>query len=362
MEVYFDNSATTRCYDSVKDIVVKTMTEDFGNPSAMHLKGVEAEKYVKEATKTIAGILKVQEKEILFTSGGTESDNLALIGGALANKRNGNHIIITYLPVDAQGRVKMSALEAVLRPDTIMVSTMLVNNEVGAVMPVEEIAKMVHEKSPKALYHVDAIQGFGKYHIYPKRMGIDLLAVSGHKIHGPKGVGFLYINEKVKIIPQILGGGQQSGMRSGTDNVPGIAGLGVAAGQIYRNLDENVEHMYQLKEHIAKGLSEIEDIRINGMPLREGAPQILSISVMGVRSEVLLHSLEDKGIYISAGSACSSHKRKPSATLSAMGMSKDQIESTVRLSFCEENTIEEADYFLDTMKTLVPMLRRYSRK
>ena len=191
MEVYFDNSATTRCYDSVKDIVVKTMTEDFGNPSAMHLKGVEAEKYVKEATKTIAGILKVQEKEILFTSGGTESDNLALIGGALANKRNGNHIIITsvehaavsqpalylqeqgfeitYLPVDAQGRVKMSALEAVLRPDTIMVSTMLVNNEVGAVMPVEEIAKMVHEKSPKALYHVDAIQGFGKYHIYPKR-------------------------------------------------------------------------------------------------------------------------------------------------------------------------------------------------
>ena len=341
MEVYFDNSATTRCYDSVKDIVVKTMTEDFGNPSAMHLKGVEAEKYVKEATKTIAGILKVQEKEILFTSGGTESDNLALIGGALANKRNGNHIIITsvehaavsqpalylqeqgfeitYLPVDAQGRVKMSALEAVLRPDTIMVSTMLVNNEVGAVMPVEEIAKMVHEKSPKALYHVDAI-------------------------------------------PQILGGGQQSGMRSGTDNVPGIAGLGVAAGQIYRNLDENVEYMYQLKEHIAKGLSEIEDIRINGMPLREGAPQILSISVMGVRSEVLLHSLEDKGIYISAGSACSSHKRKPSATLSAMGMSKDQIESTVRLSFCEENTIEEADYFLDTMKTLVPMLRRYSRK
>ena len=193
-------------------------------------------------------------------------------------------------------------------------------------------------------------------------MGIDLLAVSGHKIHGPKGVGFLYINEKVKIIPQILGGGQQSGMRSGTDNVPGIAGLGVAAGQIYRNLDENVEHMYQLKEHIAKGLSEIEDIRINGMALREGAPQILSISVMGVRSEVLLHSLEDKGIYISAGSACSSHKRKPSATLSAMGMSKDQIESTVRLSFCEENTIEEADYFLDTMKTLVPMLRRYSRK
>ena len=385
MEAYLDNSATTRAYPEVGDLVYKVMCQDYGNPSSMHRKGVDAEHYVKEAKETIAKVLKVNAKDIYFTSGGTESDNLALIGCARANRRAGNHLIttsiehpailntmryleeeegfrVTYLPVDAQGRVKMSALEAVLRPDTIMVSTMLVNNEVGAVMPVEEIAKMVHEKSPKALYHVDAIQGFGKYHIYPKRMGIDLLAVSGHKIHGPKGVGFLYINEKVKIIPQILGGGQQSGMRSGTDNVPGIAGLGVAAGQIYRNLDENVEHMYQLKEHIAQGLSEIEDIRINGMPLREGAPQILSISVMGVRSEVLLHSLEDKGIYISAGSACSSHKRKPSATLSAMGMSKDQIESTVRLSFCEENTIEEADYFLDTMKTLVPMLRRYSRK
>ena len=384
MEIYFDNSATTRCYESVKDIVVKTMLTDYGNPSAMHLKGVEAEKYIKEATKTIAGILKVQEKEIIFTSGGTESDNLALIGGALANKRNGNHIIITsvehaavsqpasflqeqgfeitYLPVDREGRVKLDALEAVLRPDTIMVSTMLVNNEVGTVMPVEKIAALVREKSPKAFYHVDAIQGFGKYHIYPKKMGIDLLAVSSHKIHGPKGVGFLYVNEKVRILPQILGGGQQSNMRSGTDNVPGVAGLGVAAAQIYKNLDENAEHMYQLKEHIAKGLADIDDIRINGTDLREAAPQILSISVMGVRSEVLLHSLEDKGIYISAGSACSSHKRKPSATLTAMGMSKDQIECTVRLSFCEENTIEEADYFLRTMKELVPMLRRYSRK
>ena len=384
MEVYFDNSATTRCYDSVKDIVVKTMTEDFGNPSAMHLKGVEAEKYVKEATKTIAGILKVQEKEILFTSGGTESDNLALIGGALANKRNGNHIIITsvehaavsqpalylqeqgfeitYLPVDVQGRVKMSALEAVLRPDTIMVSTMLVNNEVGAVMPVEEIAKMVHEKSPKALYHVDAIQGFGKYHIYPKRMGIDLLAVSGHKIHGPKGVGFLYINEKVKIIPQILGGGQQSGMRSGTDNVPGIAGLGVAAEMVYTDFDKKIQHLYDLKERMAEGLSKLGDITINGMPLREGAPHIMSVTFHGVRSEVLLHTLEEFGVYISAGSACSSHKRKPSATLTAMGLSRADVESTVRISFCEENTFEEVDYCLEALGKTIPMLRRYARR
>ena len=384
MEAYLDNSATTRCSKAAADMVYKLLTEDYGNPSSLHMKGVEAENYINDAKKKIAKTLRVQDKEILFTSGGTESNNTAIIGAAMANKRAGRHIItssvehasvlsvmqfleeqgfeITYLPVDAQGRVKMSALEAVLRPDTIMVSTMLVNNEVGAVMPVEEIAKMVHEKSPKALYHVDAIQGFGKYHIYPKRMGIDLLAVSGHKIHGPKGIGFLYINEKVKIIPQILGGGQQSGMRSGTDNVPGIAGLGVAAAQIYENLDENVEHMYQLKEHIAEGLSEIEDIRINGMPLRGGAPQILSISVMGVRSEVLLHALEDKGIYISAGSACSSHKRKPSATLTAMGLSRADVESTVRISFCEENTFEEVDYCLEALGKTIPMLRRYARR
>lgn len=384
MEVYFDNSATTRCYDSVKDIVVKAMTEDFGNPSAMHLKGVEAEKYIKSSAESLARLLKVQEKEILFTSGGTESDNLALIGATFANKRSGNHIIttsvehpavsqpalflqeqgfeVTYLPVDSRGVVKMDALKAVLREDTILVSVMYVNNEVGAVMPVEEIAALVHEKSPKALFHVDAIQAFGKYRIYPKKMGIDLLSVSGHKIHGPKGVGFLYINEKAKIQPQILGGGQQGGMRSGTDNVPGIAGLGTAAVEIYKNLEENVENMYRLKEYIAQGLEKIGDIRINGMDLREGAPQILSISVMGVRSEVLLHSLEERGIYVSAGSACSSHKRKPSATLAAMGMSKDQIESTVRLSFCEENTIEEADYFLQVMGELVPMLRRYSTR
>ena len=385
MEAYLDNSATTRAYPEVGDLVYKVMCQDYGNPSSMHRKGVDAEHYVKEAKETIAKVLKVNAKDIYFTSGGTESDNLALIGCARANRRAGNHLIttsiehpailntmryleeeegfrVTYLPVDAQGRVKMSALEAVLRPDTIMVSTMLVNNEVGAVMPVEEISKMVHEKSPKALYHVDAIQGFGKYRIYPKKMGIDLLAVSGHKIHGPKGVGFLYINEKVKIIPQILGGGQQSGMRSGTDNVPGIAGLGVAAKMMYQNFDEKVEHLYQLKERMAEGLSKIDDVVINGMPVREGAPHILSVSFLGIRSEVLLHTLEDRNIYVSAGSACSSHKRKPSATLSAMGMSNAQIENTVRISFSEENTFEEVDYCLEVLNEVLPMLKRYARR
>lgn len=384
MEAYLDNSATTRCYGEVKDIVVKTMLEDYGNPSAMHTKGVQAEMYLKDAASKLARILKVTEKEILFTSGGTESNNLALIGGAMANKRAGNHIIttavehaavarpveflkeqgfdVTILPVDEQGVIKLDVLEAALREDTILVSTMYVNNEVGSVMPVEKIAALVHEKSPKALYHVDAIQAFGKFRIYPKKAGIDLLSVSGHKIHGPKGVGFLYISSKAKVQPMILGGGQQNGMRSGTDNVPGIAGLGVAAEKIYTDLDKKVEHLYQLKERMAKGLEELGDVIINGMPLRQGAPQILSVSFMGIRSEVLLHTLEEKGIYISAGSACSSHKRKASATLTAMGMPASQIECTARISFSEENTFEEIDYCLDILKEIVPLLRRYSRR
>ena len=383
MEAYFDNSATTRCYPEVAEIVVKTMTEDFGNPSAMHLKGVEAEKYVREAAQTLAKILKVNEKEIIFTSGGTESNNLALFGGADANKRSGNHIIttsvehaavgqpaerleqmgyeVTIVPVDHRGVVQLEALEKALRPDTILVSTMYVNNEVGAVMPVEEIAKLVHEKSPKALYHVDAIQAFGKYRIYPNKAGIDMLSVSSHKIHGPKGVGFLYINEKARIQPQILGGGQQAGMRSGTDNVPGIAGLGVAAKMVYTDFDEKIEHMYQLKERLAEGFLKLPDVRLNGMEIREGAPQILSASFLGVRSEVLLHTLEEKGIYVSAGSACSSHKRKAAGTLSAMGMEAAQRESTLRFSFSEENTFEEVDYVLEVIGQVLPMLRRYSR-
>ena len=383
MEAYFDNSATTRCYPEVAEIVVKTMTEDFGNPSAMHLKGVEAEKYVREAAQTLAKILKVNEKEIIFTSGGTESNNLALFGGADANKRSGNHIIttsvehaavgqpaerleqmgyeVTIVPVVHRGVVQLEALEKALRPDRILVSTMYVNNEVGAVMPVEEIAKLVHEKSPKALYHVDAIQAFGKYRIYPKKAGIDMLSVSSHKIHGPKGVGFLYINEKARIQPQILGGGQQAGMRSGTDNVPGIAGLGVAAKMVYTDFDKKIEHMYQLKERLAEGFLKLPDVRLNGMEIREGAPQILSASFLGVRSEVLLHTLEEKGIYVSAGSACSSHKRKAAGTLSAMGMEAAQRESTLRFSFSEENTFEEVDYALEVIGQVLPMLRRYSR-
>lgn len=384
MEAYLDNSATTRCYEEVRDIVVKTMMENYGNPSSMHLKGVEAEKYVKEAAREIARTLKVQEKEIYFTSGGTESDNWALIGTAMANQRKGKHIIttvfehaaisapaawledqgfeVTRVPVDSRGNLSMEELAAAIREDTILASAMYVNNELGAVLPVEEIGALIKEKNPDTLFHADAIQAYGKYRIFPKKMKIDLLSVSSHKIHGPKGAGFLYIGEKVKIHPLILGGGQQKGMRSGTDNVPGIAGMGEAARIIYEHLEENTSRMRELKEYFRGELEKIDNVEINGPVAGEGAPHILNASFLGVRSEVLLHALEDQGIYVSAGSACSSHKRTGSPSLGAIGLSPERKESAVRFSFSEFTTKEELDYTLETLKSLLPMLRRYARR
>ena len=380
MEAYFDNSATTRCFDEVKDIVCKTMTEDFGNPSAMHKKGMEAENYVRRSAQILAKLLKVNEKEILFTSGGTESDNLAIIGGVEANKRMGNHIIttavehaavaqpfaylkdqgyeVTILPVDHQGVVKLEALEAALRPDTILVSVMYVNNEIGSVMPVQDIAKRIKEKNPAVLFHVDAIQAFGKYVIYPGRMGIDMMSVSSHKFHGPKGVGALYIRDRVKVKPVIYCGGQQNGMRSGTENVPGIAGMALAAEMTYRDLDEKVRHMREVKQHLIDELTGIEEVYSNS----GDAPHIASITFKGVRSEVMLHALEERKIYVSSGSACSSNKHSTSGTLKAIGLPPEKLESTLRFSFSPENTIEQVDYAVQCCKELLPVLRRYVRK
>lgn len=388
MEVYLDHAATTWCYKSVRDMVVKTMMEDYGNPSSMHRKGVTAEAYVKNAREIIAQCLKVREKEIFFTSGGTESNNLALIGAALANQRKGRKILTTgmehaavrepvkrleelgfeiiELPVNEQGVLSVEALADALSSDTILVSVMYVNNEVGSVQPIEKIAALVHEKSPEALFHVDAIQALGKYRIYPGRTGIDLLCASGHKIHGPKGVGFLYIREQAKVQPQILGGGQQGGMRSGTDNVPGIAGLGAAVKEVYRDFEKKVEQMYQTKELLVNGLEALDSVVVHGMPVRQGAPHIVNASFLGIRSEVLLHALEDKGIYVSAGSACSTHKRSKgtskSSTLSAMGIKPEQQESAVRFSLCEETTQEEICYCLQTLEELTTMLKKYARR
>ena len=384
MEAYLDNSATTRAFPEVGELVYKVMCQDFGNPSSMHRKGVEAEHYIKDAKESLAKILKVNTKEIFFTSGGTESDNLALIGCARANKRRGNHLIttsiehdailntmryleeeegfrVTYLPVDSNGKVSLEALKEALCPETILVSIMYVNNEVGTVQPVEEAAKIVKEYNSNILVHSDAVQGFGKYHIYPKRQKIDLLSVSGHKIHGPKGVGFIYIGEKVKIRPILFGGGQQKDRRSGTENVPGIAGLGLAAKMSYQDLDMKVALMRELKAHFLEGLKQIDDITIHGVTDEGSAPHIISVGVAGIRSEVLLHTLEEKGIYVSSGSACASNHPAVSGVLKSIGAEQKYLDSTIRFSMSEFTTKEEIDYVLETLYNCIPMLRRYTR-
>lgn len=383
MEVYLDNSATTRCFDDVAAFMTRVMCSDYGNPSSLHMKGVQAESYLRYARETIAKSLKINEKEILFTSGGTEADNIALIGTAMANRRAGKHLIttkiehpavlqtmqyleeqgfkVTYLPVDGNGRIHLEDLQKAMTKETILVSIMHTNNEIGSLQPVAEAGALIKRMNPHTIFHVDAVQGFGKFRIYPKKMNIDLLSVSGHKIHGPKGVGFLYINEKVKIKPIIYGGGQQNGLRSGTENVPGIAGLAKAVELIYADMDRDVEKLYYLKQKFAEGVSRIESVKINGLTGRESAPHVISVSVKGIRSEVLLHALEDKGIYVSAGSACSAKKPQPSATLKAIGVEKDLLESTIRFSFSVFTTEEEIDYTLQTLYDIVPVLRKYTR-
>lgn len=384
MEAYFDNSATTKVLDCVKDAVVDAMCVNYGNAAAKHRKGVEAENLIREAKKAIADTLKVQEKEILFTSGGTESNNTALIGTALANRRAGKHLIttgvehpsiyntmsfleemgfeVTYLPVDHLGHISLEDLEKAIREDTILVSVMYVNNEVGAVELIEAISQCIKKKNPKTLFHVDAIQAYGKYKIRPKKQGIDLLSVSGHKIHAPKGVGFLYIRDGVKIRPILFGGGQQKGMRSGTENVPGCVGLGVAAREAYKDFDARIEKLYTLREHLIAGLKPLGGVTINGSEDRTNAPQIVSASFEGVRSEVLLHALEDKGVYVSSGSACSSNHPGISGTLKGIGVKKELLDSTIRFSLGDLNTEEEVDYAIGVLGELLPVLRRYQMK
>ena len=383
-EIYLDNSATTMAYPEVGDLVRKVMCEDYGNPSSMHAKGVAAERYVKEAKERLAKLLKVQEKEIFFTSGGTESDNLALIGCTRANWRRGNHLIttgiehpavlntmryleeegyrVTFLPVDSSGRASLEALKEALCPETILVSMMYVNNEVGSVQPVQEAASLVKAYDQNILFHVDAVQGFGKYRIYPKRIKVDLLSLSGHKIHGPKGIGALYIGEHVQIQPIVFGGEQQKNIRSGTENVPGIAGLGLAAKMIYQDLDEKVERMRKLKQRFVEGVGEIPDTVVHGLCDETSAPHIVSVGFAGIRSEVLLHALEEKGIYVSSGSACASNHPQISGVLRGIGAGREFLDATLRFSMSEFTTAEEIDETLRTLYNIVPMLRRYTRR
>ena len=384
MEIYFDNSATTPVFPCVREVMMRTMEDDFGNPSSMHRKGMDAEKYIRAAKTQIAKTLKVDEKEILFTSGGTESNNTAILGTVSANPRLGKHLItsaiehpsvantmhwlegqgyrVTYLPVDHEGRISLEDLAAAIDDETVLVSIMMVNNEIGTREPIEEISRVIKEKNPNTIFHVDAVQAYGKYVIRPKKWGIDLMSVSGHKIHGPKGVGFLYIRDKVKINPIIFGGEQQKGLRSGTENVPGIAGLGAAAEEIYREHESRTAYLYGCKSRMTEGLLQLEGVTVNGPAVDDGAPHVVSASFAGVRSEVLLHALEDKGIYVSAGSACASNHPGLSSTLVAIGLDPKLLDCTLRFSFSIFTTEEEVDETLKALKELLPFLRKYTRK
>lgn len=383
MEVYLDNSATTACFEDAAQLMHRILCEDYGNPSSLHHKGVEAEAYLRYANETFAKILKVNEKEIFFTSGGTESDNIALVGAAMANHRTGRHLIttkiehpavlqpmsylenqgfeVTYLSVDRQGKISLEELEQAVRSDTILVSIMYTNNEIGSVQPIAEAGALIKRKNPQTLFHVDAVQGFGKTRIYPGKMHIDMLSASGHKIHGPKGIGLLYVRDGAKVSPIMYGGGQQRGLRSGTENLPGIAGFAKAAELVYQDLEQDVDRMYGLREKLTDGIRTIPDVVINGCPGSEGAPHIVSASFRGVRSEVLLHALEERGIYVSAGSACAAHKPQPSATLRAIGVEKELLEATIRFSLSGFTTEEEIAYTCQNLEEMVPNLRRYTR-
>ena len=384
MEIYLDNAATTRVSPQAAETVKNIMCDEFGNPSSMHSKGARAERIVRESAKKIADILKVKEKEIYFTSGGTESNNWALIGVAEANKRKGNRIItskiehasvaaavdflsehgydVVKIGTDKNGVLNLDELEEAIDDKTILVSVMAVNNEIGTLQPIEEISNIIKKKNPNVIFHSDAIQAFGKMRLNPKRLGVDMLSVSGHKIHAPKGIGFLYISEKIRISPLIYGGGQQNGMRSGTDNVPGIAALAQAAEDAYSNIDEIRDKMYGLRSRLIGGLSGIEDVVINSPDNALSAPHIVNASFLGIRSEVMLHALEERGIYVSAGSACSSHKRSLSPTLLAIGCDKNRAESALRFSFCDETSEEEIDSAISAISEIIPMLRKYVRR
>ena len=392
-EIYLDNAATTRVLPEAAEVMTKVMTEDYGNPSSLHTKGYEAEKYVTDARRAVAASLKASESEIVFTSGGTESNNAAILCGADARKRSGRHIIttriehasvyqpilrleelgyeVTFLPVDGNGLVSPKDLREALRDDTIFVSVMAVNNEIGAVEPIAELAEITHSFKKDILFHTDAIQAYGKIPIFPGRMGIDLMSVSGHKLNAPKGSGFLYIRDKLSMKPLIYGGGQQKDRRSGTENVPAIAGLGTAVRAFFSNADAIRETMYKRKEQLIKAMEDVPGATVNAVfaaenaPLaervRRTAPHIVSVSFAGVRSEVLLHALAEKGVYVSSGSACSSNHPAISGTLSAIGVAKELLDSTLRFSFSAATTEEEIDFAAAALRELVPVLSRYRR-
>lgn len=373
--IYLDNSATTRQYDEVTELIAKVSREEFGNPSSLHSLGLDAEKLIKRSRKTL--IDRTSLKNLIFTSGGTEADNMAVFSVARKYRRANKKYITTqiehpavleamerlemdgnnvaYIPVDSEGIVNIEALKNEIDEDTAFVSVMTVNNETGAIQPINEISEIIKEKSPNALFHTDAVQAFGKMEL--KNLSADMISISGHKFHGPKGIGALYVNDKFNILPYIVGGGQESGLRSGTENVPAICGVSLAADMSYANFDKKMEKLTSLNEYLYEGLmSELTDIRLNGP--RNRLPSILNVSFLGTRAEVLIHTVEQDGIYVSTGSACSSNKNGDSNALSAMGLNHEEIEGAIRFSFSEFNSISEMDIVIDKFAKAVKRFRK----
>lgn len=384
MEVYLDNAATTKVSKAAAEAMMTMLMEDYGNPSSLHNKGFKAEKAVEESRDLIAKAMKVSKNDIYFTSGGTEGNNLSIYGIVEAYKRNGKHLLVSdvehpsvmeaafqleakgyeveAIPVDRKGYVDVDALTSMVREDTIFVSIMHVNNEIGTIQAIESLCKRVKKVNPKTVFHVDAVQSFGKYPLFPARIGVDLMTVSGHKIHGPKGVGAIYLSPKVRLVPTVYGGDQQKGIRSGTENVPGIVAFGVAVKEAYAEIAEREASISDLRNYCYERLTQVLDgIELNS-DLEQGAYHILNIRVVDVKSEVLLHALEEEEIYVSTGSACSSNKKHHSSTLQALGQGPDATDQAIRISFCKDNTKEQIDYFVGAMAKLVPMLRRFKRK
>lgn len=363
MEFYLDNSATTAVSPAVAELVLQIMTEDYGNPSSLHRKGFQAERVMTEARERIARVLHASREEIIFTSGGTESNNLALLGAAHAGRRRGRRIVTTaiehhsvlaaaealgregfevvFVTPEADGTISPEKFSAACNEDTILASCMMVNSETGAINDIKAIAAAAHRKNPALLFHTDCVQAFCKLEIQPAKLGVQLISMSGHKIHAPKGTGALYVAKGVRLLAPLFGSAQEKGLRPGTENVPGIAGLGLAAEQMESHRAENWVHYVALRERLVTNLKQFGDVRINSAA--DAAPYIVNLSVNGIRSEVMIHYLEQFGIYVSSGSACAKGAR--SHVLTAMGLSNDEIDSAVRVSMTDTTTEEAIDEF-----------------
>ena len=377
MEIYLDNSATTKPYQEVVDKMVLALTTQYGNPSSIYKKGIEVEREIKEIRRNIARSLGAKETEIYFTSGGTECNNTIIRSVANLNKKTKNHIIstviehpsvlntlkdleadgfeVTYLPVGKDGKISLENLKNAIKKETILVSVMHVNNEIGTIQPIEEIGKYLKSLDEKVYFHVDGVQSYAKIKFRPSRYNIDFMSVSGHKLHGPKAIGFMYVKENNRIKPLLTGGGQEIGIRSGTENVPGIYGIGEAVRILNQDLEGTIDKVRGLRDLLKEEiLANIDNVKINSP--EDGVCHVLNVSFRGVRGEVLLHYLEQKEIYVSTGSACSS-KKKGSHVLNAIGLTPDEIEGAIRFSLSDLNTKEEIMQTVEVLKESVSDLR-----